>query len=118
MGYHVHITRKKHWADPNGAKISAEEWLAYVASDPQLRLLAGSKTHLVITDIGSPRPSPELEWSENGYIWTNKPDEHMLAKMLQIASALGARVQGWDGAVYRSANLDDYVFPEDTSIDR
>jgi hypothetical protein len=75
MSYHVHITRRKFWAAPSGPTISAEEWLAYVATDPQLRLVPGSKTHMVTIDIQSRHYSRELEWSENGYIWTNKPDE-------------------------------------------
>jgi len=48
-----------------------------------------------------------LEWFQDD-IYTKNPDEPILAKMLQIASALGARVQGDDGEIYRSANFQDY----------
>src|SRR5690349_10770397 len=106
MSYHVHITRKGHWAMPNGPVITAEEWLAYVATDAQMRLIPGSKTHGVTIDIQSMHPTKDLDWSSHsGCIWTNKPDVAMLAKMLQIASALGAKVQGMEGEVYGVADL-------------
>lgn len=38
MGYDVHITRAEDWAEPGGEQISLDEWLAYVAADPELRL--------------------------------------------------------------------------------
>jgi hypothetical protein len=105
MGYDLHITRRKDWCN-EGSDITAEEWLAYVATDSQLRLDSTSKRHSVTMDIKCQYPDPWLEWSE-GCIYTKNPDEPILAKMLQIASALGARVQGDDGEFYRSANFED-----------
>ncbi len=106
MSYHVHITRKGHWTMPDGPVITAKEWLAYVATDPQLKLIPGSNTHGVTLDIQSRHPTKDLDWSSHsGCIWTNKPDAAMLAKMLQIASGLGAKVQGMDGEVYGIADL-------------
>ena len=59
-------------------------------------------------DIQSTHPTKDLDWSSHsGCIWTNKPDAAILAKMLQIASALGAKVQGMDGEVYGTADLHD-----------
>jgi len=107
MGYDVHITRKKFWAGDGGPVITADKWLAYVATDAQLRLDPTSKRHGVTLDIQSQYPDPWLEWFE-GDIYTKNPDEAILAKMLQISSALGARVQGDDGEIYRSANFQDY----------
>jgi hypothetical protein len=37
MGYDLHIRRRKRWPD-QGHDISAEEWLAYVRRDKELRL--------------------------------------------------------------------------------
>lgn len=108
MSYDAHITRKKFYADPEGPPITAQEWLAYVATDPQLRLDPSSKRHnATILGIQSQHPEPWLEWFEDD-IYTENPDEAVLGKMLQIASALGARVQGDDGEIYRSAKLDDF----------
>jgi hypothetical protein len=64
LGYDVHITRKKFWANLDGPVITAEEWLLYVANDPQLRLDPASKRHSVTIDIQSEYPDPWLEWFE------------------------------------------------------
>jgi hypothetical protein len=107
MGYDLHITRKKFWADEEGSPIKADEWLAYVATDLKLRLDPASKRHSVrFLDIQSQYPDPWIEWFD-GDIYTKNPDEPILARMLQIASALGARVQGDDGEIYRSASFED-----------
>ena len=37
MGYDVHITRKRDWVDEDGAAISLNDWLEYVAKDPDMR---------------------------------------------------------------------------------
>jgi hypothetical protein len=111
MGYDLHITRKKFWANTEGPVITSGEWLVYIATDPQLRLDPASKRHSVIIDIESEYPDPWLEWFE-GDIYTKNPDEPILGKMLQIAAALNARVQGDDGEIYRSANFED-AYQED-----
>lgn len=111
VGYDLHITRKKLWSAEDGPVITEEEWLAYVATDPQLRLNPNSKGHTVTLDVQSGYPDSWLEWFE-GDISTKNPDEPILAKMLQIATALKAKVQGDDGEIYRSANFDD-IFYED-----
>ena len=60
---------------------------------------------------GSKYPTAWLDW-DHGDIYTKNPDEPILAKMLLIASALGAKVQGDDGEFYRSANFDDTYYGE------
>ena len=57
-------------------------------------------------DVQSKYPDPWLEWFD-GYIYTKNPDEPILSKMLEIATALGAKVQGDDLETYRSANFED-----------
>jgi hypothetical protein len=111
MGYDVHITRKKFWGSEDGPAISAEEWLKYVASDPQLRLDPTSKRHGVTLDIKAEYPNPWLEWFE-GDIYTKNPDDAIRTKMVQIAAALGAKVQGDDGEIYRSGRFDDYYYDD------
>ncbi|GAA4507134.1 hypothetical protein GCM10023172_37230 [Hymenobacter ginsengisoli] len=118
MGYDVHITRKQHWADEEeAATISLAEWLAYVAADPEMRL--DNHAEAPVGDTGT-TPGVEsqglsvwLPYSKNGragnYAWfahegdrvtVKNPDEEILGKMLTIAHALGARVQGTDGEYY------------------
>lgn len=111
MGYDIHITRKEYWVDEDGPTINLEEWLAYVASDPDLRLSPESKSMALMAVPGSKYPTAWLDW-DRGDIYTKNPDEPILAKMLLIASALGAKVQGDDGEFYRSANFDDTYFGE------
>jgi hypothetical protein len=106
MGYDLRITRRKDWCD-EGCDITTDEWPAYIATDPQLRLDPSSTRHGVIMDIKCQYPDLWLEWWE-GCIYAKNPDERILTKMLQIASALQAKVQGDDGEVYRSANFEDY----------
>ena len=106
MGYDLHITRKQFSADPDGPAITAEEWLAYVATDPQMHLLPDRKDHMVRLDVSSKYPDPWLAWFD-GNIYSKNPDEAILAKMLQVASALSAKVRGDDDEIYRSANLED-----------
>ncbi|HWY77064.1 MAG TPA: hypothetical protein VN281_15680 [Verrucomicrobiae bacterium] len=111
MGYDVHITRKKLWWNEDGPVITAEEWLRYVASDPQLRLDPTSERHSVTINIQSDFPDPWLEWFD-GDIYSKNPDEAIRGKMIQIATALGAKVQGDDGEIYRSGKADDYYYDE------
>jgi len=99
MGYDVHVTRKEFWADEEGSEITLDEWLAYVRND---------------TEIEADTENPSLEnyvfishldkwpiwWSEDGRIYTKNPNELVTKKLLEIANALNAQVQGDDGEVY------------------
>jgi len=38
MGDEFHITRTDDWADSEKQPISLDEWLAYIRSDPEMRL--------------------------------------------------------------------------------
>src|SRR5262249_41208298 len=88
MGYDLHITRKKFWGDPKGPAISLDEWLAYLAGDPD-----------IVQDWENPGPEnsifiahPEkwpIWWRESGEIYTKNPDSVMIAKLVQIANRLG-----------------------------
>jgi hypothetical protein len=78
MGYDVHITRRKSWADADGPEISEEEWLAHIADDPDLA---------------------SLYWN-CGNIDAKNPDRPLVRRMVSAAAALGANVQGDDGEWY------------------
>jgi hypothetical protein len=107
MGYELHITRKKLYVDEDGPEITWDEWKTYVATDPELRLAPELGKNMVAMNIKCEYPDPWLDWYE-GNIETKNPDEAILAKLLQIAAALKAKVQGDDGEVYRSANFSDH----------
>jgi hypothetical protein len=99
MGVEFYVTRADHWADNEGKEITVEEWLAYVASDPELKLDPRYGTHLAYWLGKSKYDEPWLAWLQ-GNINTKWPDTALYRKMLKIASALGARVQDHNGIVY------------------
>ena len=119
MGYDVHITRKaESWVDQDDpAIITLEEWKTYVASDSEMRLDNYAEAPIYGTNdtlhTESEGLSVWLPYSKNGragnYAWfdfqedritVKNPDEEILAKMLAIAQALNARVQGDDNEYF------------------
>ncbi len=115
MGYELYITRKQNWFDEEGDEISLEEWIEYVNTSHDMRLDGHVETE---THDGTLRVEREglsvwLEYSGHekdgnmawfdyfeGNISVNNPDEEIIKKMLQIAQALNAKVQGDDGEIY------------------
>ena len=99
MGYELHITRRRDWADEQGPGIAESEWRAFVASSEDLRLESVGDDLFAIWKNASVLPEQWLQW-DNGNLSTKNPDERFIARMVEIASALGAAVQGDDGEVY------------------
>ncbi|MGI4821567.1 MAG: hypothetical protein ACRYFV_10195 [Janthinobacterium lividum] len=129
MSYDVHITRKaESWAaEDDQSAISLAEWLEYVAHDPEMRLDNRSTALVVgIADtlgVEAAGLSVWLAYSKNGragnYAWfsheadrvtVKNPDEEILGKMLAVAQALGARVQGDDNEYFDESP----AYPADT----
>ena len=81
MGYEAHITRRKSWSDDGGPAITEREWLAQIGDDPDLATLV---------------------WND-GNLDAKNPDQGLLRKMVSVAAALSATVQGDDGELYDSA---------------
>ena len=98
MGYDLHITRRKHWPD-RGNDISADEWLAYVRRDSELRLQPESGPYFAGWSGSSDLDDPWLDWS-GGQIYTKNPDSALIQKMVRIARDLNATVQGDDGEFF------------------
>ena len=98
MGYDLHITRRKNWSEA-GHDISLEEWLAYVEKDPELSLSRGDAPGFAKWNGKSKRTDPWLDWF-GGNVYTKNPDEPLIDKMIAIARALGAQVQGDDDEIY------------------
>jgi hypothetical protein len=109
MGYNIHIHRREHWFDPEGASISLDEWAALIAGDPSL-VIDGN---VVWSDPqGGPNlDTPTAEWSGpngsiglfywyDGNIEAKNPTASVVMKAYQMATTLGARVQGDDGEFY------------------
>lgn len=118
MGYDLHITRKKNWFDEAGPEITAEEWLAYVATDKSLKL---DKTAEDLRDsgrdasefgsvnaiwVGWPKHEAGVSempiWYSEGNIICKNPPVEMVRKMFLIADELNARLVGEEGEEYDS----------------
>jgi hypothetical protein len=116
MGYDGHITRAAAWTDSESAPIMLDEWLAYVQSDPEMRLdgfteiplpdgrilrteIAGLSVWTGYSRDGQDPNRACFEWIR-GEIVVKDPDLEILRKMHAIARRLGARVQGEDGTFY------------------
>ena len=99
MGYELHITRRDDWADDDGPSITLEEWVKYVASDPEMKADAENPTPDNAIYLGPTEEWP-FWWVKRGEIQTKNSTPEVIAKMVAIARSLGARVQGDDGEVY------------------
>jgi hypothetical protein len=115
MGYDLHITRAADWSESETIPIALEEWLAYVASDTEMRLdnvaeaeVDGQVLRLegagiaVWTAFSGHGVGGNMAWFHyfDGNVDVKNPDREILGKMLQIAERLGATVQGDDGEQY------------------
>ena len=107
MGYDVHITRAEHWADNQGMEISPDEWLQIIQADPELLPVQENGEYFVIWRGPTKYAETWFDWSD-GNITTKYPHRATLRKMLQLATALGAKVQGDDGEVYDEAAVDAF----------
>lgn len=116
MGYEVHITRKALWFDEDGPSIGLDEWLACIAADASMRhdgfaeapLADGASIRVeaeglaVWTGYSGHGVDGNMAWFSwfDGRITVNKPDEEILEKMIALAEALDAEVQGDEGELY------------------
>lgn len=116
MGYEIHITRKTEWFDEDGPEISLEDWKAYIASDPEMRLDGYAEATMENGDVFRTEHDGIAVWTaysghgvDGNMAWlypgscgivAKNPDREILAKMFEIAQALGARVVGDEGEEY------------------
>jgi hypothetical protein len=106
MGYDLHITRAKFHFENEGAWITADEWLRYVESDPDLKLAGYNGEYFALWSGKSEYPDPWLDWFQ-GNIYTQNRDAPLIDKMVEIAKKLDAKVQGDDGETYIGGGPND-----------
>ena len=101
MGYDIHITRRKDWCDEDD-DISLEEFVAYLRGDREFTYPGQLGEYS--GDWHSPKTVYEssLCWSD-GHAFTKNPEPEFIDKLVKVAAALQAKVQGDDGEVYLSA---------------
>ena len=116
MSYCVYVTRTNEWWDSANAPISLEEWIAYVAADPDMRLDGFAEItnpQGEVLRIEEPGICVWTKWSKHGvakgmawFSWSDgcvivsHPDEEGLEKMRQIARHFHAHVIGEEGEQY------------------
>ncbi len=126
MGYDLHITRREHWADTDVPDISLDEWLSYIKTDSELELRNESEIISGSENNFENRPG-FCEWNSHpterdptsrpwfaywkGSIETKNPDAPTIRKMIQIATALNAKVQGDDGEFYNEEYFTKLIKP-------
>ena len=113
MGYELHISRGKSWAENKGRHIGTEEWLNLVEADTELALDGRNGPYFAVWSGSGREDGSWFDWA-GGNISTKHPDRETLAKMLRIAERLGATVQGDEGETYGS--IADY--PESLLLER
>lgn len=105
MGYDIHITRKEFWADEDGPEITLEEWRNYVATDSSIMLDEENPSGQNYVFRSGQNLCP-LWWNERAEIYAKNPEPTVIAKLVQIANALGAKVMGDDGEIYGAGSSD------------
>jgi hypothetical protein len=91
VGYSLYVTRAR--------EITREEWRDLVARDPELRLDPSLGDDMAVWSGPSEHEVPWIGWSD-GRLESKYPDPPLIEKLVAIAAALGAQVQGDDGETY------------------
>lgn len=107
MSVELYITRAEFWAQNDDCPITPEEWLAYIARDPELKLDKKHGKHFALWLGKSEYEEPWLDWS-HGNISSKWPDTALFKKMLKVAKDLGAKIQDDEGNEYSKPG--DWVF--------
>jgi hypothetical protein len=105
MGYHLTILRTDREAQK---PLSRAELERAAASIPGWRLEAEKPQ---VSFFVNDREVVTL-WLDNGELWTKNATDEAVTAMIQLATALNARVRGDEFETYRAVN-DTYVHPDD-----
>ncbi len=98
-GYDAHVTRRANWASHTGPRISIAEWRAYVRTDSQIQLAPRNTKNDFLIEL--PGEEVFLIYDPGrGELRVTDPSPQTLAKLIQIARGLHARVQGDEGEFY------------------
>lgn len=124
MGYNLYITRKSDWIDEESSEdISLTGWVDYVNKDDEMQLgqfaetlpIDGQKIKIeneglsIWTKYSKNGINGNFAWFTyiDGQIVVKNPDKEIVNKMIDIASTLGAKVQGDDGELYESKEVNN-----------
>jgi hypothetical protein len=109
VGYDLHIIRGERWS--KSIPIPLDEWREVVAAAPDLHMM-GSVEVTGVGEVVRYENPPLAEWLghpsgdsvpfdfQDGRVVVKNPDVPTIARMIDVASALGARVQGVVAAAF------------------
>ena len=115
MGYDLHITRADNWYDSGADSIALDEWAAYVAADPEMRMNNFAEAEVdgqilrvendglaVWTAYSGHGKDGNMAWFDyrRGQIVVKNPDDDIITKMKRIATHFQAKVVGDEGELY------------------
>jgi hypothetical protein len=101
MGYDLHITRSSERFHDGG--IRPEEWLAILERQQDLALAGVNGPHFAYW-LPSGDEEEWLDW-HRGTVYSKNPSPGLIARMVDIASLLGAQVLGDDGERYATGGV-------------
>ena len=115
MGYDLYITRAESWTESPDKPITRQEWEKLVGSDPELSPTESWSSNVVVAKWSGPsiHSEPWLAW-EDGSISSKYPDRALVAKMLEVAKVLNAKLVGEEDEEYKS--LDDLAEDHDEGL--
>ncbi len=106
MGYDVHLVRTEQWFDAESDPVTKEQVDKVLAADPTLSWSESDYAEMT-EDDGSVKRYHMIDWNGAPSFWWYKsevqcknPSEAQLLKLIEMASALDARVVGDDGERY------------------
>lgn len=119
MGYDLHISRNDEWWDEEiGGGISFADWSSLVDADDTMRMDGFAEVNLpdgstlrieneglaVWTEYAGNEDGGNQAWFDfrEGAVVVKNPDQDILAKMLEVAGKLDAKVVGEEGEEYKS----------------
>jgi hypothetical protein len=110
MGYHVTILRTRGGEPDPITRAELDHLLSArpdlrEAEEDGFRIIAGKRTD------GS---DVSVAWTD-GELWAKNPDDETVQWMLELASALGARVRGDELETYRTVD-ESYLHPDDREL--
>ena len=103
-GYDLHITRAKAWVDSKTTPIPVEDWIQYVKSDSEFRLVQPQDPKDKSKDAIWVDPKSKQEcyfYYSDGEISVKNPSDSVIAKMKKVALKLKAKVVGDDDEDYK-----------------
>jgi hypothetical protein len=106
LPYDVHIVRTESWLDSADKPISKAEVDSLIAADPELEWSSSDWMDMA-DDKGKVTRNFGILWRREPCFWWYRdevrcagPSQEHIAKMVQMADQMNARVVGDDGEVY------------------